>query len=341
MKVLLYFENENALKKSGVGRALKHQKMALEKNGIEYTTNIHDTYDIIHINTVFANSYRLLKKAIKNNIPVVVHGHSTKEDFLNSFLCSNIIAPWFNNRLMKMYTNASTIVTPTPYSKGLIENYPGVNAKVVAISNGIDLETYAVSHQTNDEDFADFKKKFDIKDNQKFVICIGLCFVRKGLVDFCKVAESMPDIKFIWFGQKYKIISSFAVKKAIRKRPKNVVFPGYVDFKYIKSAMAHASLFFFPSYEENEGIVVLESLASKLPILVRDIPVFSDWLTDGVNCYKAHSNEEFKEKIETIINSDNTNIVENGYKVVEERNLKLIGEKLKAVYEEVIANTKK
>ena len=37
MKVLLYFESEKMLAKSGIGRALDHQKRALTEVGISYT----------------------------------------------------------------------------------------------------------------------------------------------------------------------------------------------------------------------------------------------------------------------------------------------------------------
>ena len=57
MKVLLYTENEKIIGKSGLGKAIKHQMKALEKNGIDYTTNIKDDYDILHINTYFPGSY--------------------------------------------------------------------------------------------------------------------------------------------------------------------------------------------------------------------------------------------------------------------------------------------
>ena len=53
MKVLLYTEREKVVGKSGLGKAIKHQIKALEINDIDYTTNIHDDYDILHINTYF------------------------------------------------------------------------------------------------------------------------------------------------------------------------------------------------------------------------------------------------------------------------------------------------
>ncbi|HFC9146782.1 TPA: glycosyl transferase family 1, partial [Streptococcus agalactiae] len=37
MKVLLYLEAEEYLKKSGIGRAIKHQEKALQIAGIDYT----------------------------------------------------------------------------------------------------------------------------------------------------------------------------------------------------------------------------------------------------------------------------------------------------------------
>lgn len=55
MKVLLYSENLKQINKSGLGKAIQHQKEALFLNNIEYTTDINDTFDVLHINTYFPN----------------------------------------------------------------------------------------------------------------------------------------------------------------------------------------------------------------------------------------------------------------------------------------------
>ena len=52
MKVLLYFENEDSIKKSGIGRALKHQLQACKDAGVETTTDKNSSFDIAHINTL-------------------------------------------------------------------------------------------------------------------------------------------------------------------------------------------------------------------------------------------------------------------------------------------------
>lgn len=65
MKVLLYFEGEKYISKSGIGRALNHQMAALDSQGIEYTLNPKDDYDIAHINTIGIRSSKVLRECKK------------------------------------------------------------------------------------------------------------------------------------------------------------------------------------------------------------------------------------------------------------------------------------
>ena len=89
MKVLLYLEGKSVLEKSGIGRALQHQMHALDLAGIPYTTDVLGDYDVVHINTYGPRSLLLLHAAKRGNKKVIMHGHSTKEDFENSFIgCS-------------------------------------------------------------------------------------------------------------------------------------------------------------------------------------------------------------------------------------------------------------
>lgn len=65
MKVLLYLEAENYLKKSGIGRAIKHQAKALSLVGQDFTTDPNDDYDLVHLNTYGLKSWLLMAKAQK------------------------------------------------------------------------------------------------------------------------------------------------------------------------------------------------------------------------------------------------------------------------------------
>ena len=336
MKVLLYFENEKMTEVSGIGRARRHQMMALESAGIEYTTNPLDDYDILHINTYFLNSNAIIMKARREGKPVIYHAHSTEEDFRNSYVFSNLVSPVFKKYLVSLYGLADEIITPTTYSKKLLENY-GLKQRITAISNGIDLERF----EYDEDKVKAFRRYFSLKSEDKVILGVGLLFNRKGLIDFFEVAKALPEYKFIWFGDTPLVSVPKEIKDAIEERPMNVMMPGYVKGPIIEGAYLSSNCFFFPSYEETEGIVVLEALASKQQVIVRDIGAFDPWLVDKVNCYKGHNNEEFIDIIKKTINGELPSTRLEGYQVAKERSIDAIGLQLKEVYERVYANREK
>lgn len=331
MKILLYFEAENLLKTSGIGRALKHQQEALKNQGIEYTLDIDDDYDILQINTYGLNSTNLIASAKAKNKPVIYFAHSTEEDFKNSFVFSNTISPIFKKRIVYMYNQADHIITPTEYAKNLLVSY-GINKPISNISNGIKLEKYCYDN----EKVRAFNKYFNIKEEDKVVMGVGLYFERKGLLDFVEIAKSLKDYKFIWFGHTPMLLTTQKIKAVFEDYPSNLIFPGYVKGPIIEGAYLRSNVFFFPSYEETEGIVVLEALASKTNVLLRDIPVFYPWLKDKENCYFGNDNEEFKEIITNLIEKKLPDLTSKGYEVAKDRTLDKIGLELKQVYEKLL-----
>lgn len=331
MKVCLYFESIDLIQKSGIGRALKHQIAACQFAGIDYTLNIHDEYDILHINTTGFHSIPTILKARANHCKVIYHAHSTEEDFKNSFIFSNKIAPIYKKILINYYSRADLIITPTIYSKKLLEGY-GIQVPIINLSNGIDLNRFSY----DEEKIKAFKKYFSLKENMKVVISVGLYFERKGILDFIEVAKKMPTIQFIWFGYTPLISIPKKIRNIIDKHPKNVIFPGYVKGAIIEGAYLAADCFFFPSYEETEGIVVLEALASLQNVLVRDIEVYNPWLIDGENCYKGKDNQEFIHQLDLILNHKSKDLKNKGRITANQRSIQNIGNQLKNIYENIL-----
>ena len=52
----------------------------------------------------------------------------------------------------------------------------------------------------------------------------------------------------------------------------------------------------------------------KIPILLRDIPVYSDWLKENREVYKARSIDEFQGKIEKILEQKFPDLTEAGHR---------------------------
>lgn len=332
MKVLLYFEGEKIITTSGIGRALRHQKEALTSVGIEYTTDPWDNdYDILHINTIGVNSANIIKKARKENIPVIYHAHTTEEDFRDSFILSNQIAPFLKKRLMELYSSADLIITPTPYSKSLLEKY-GLTNEIRAISNGIDLNRF----NYDEEKVKAFRKYFSLNDNDKVVLSVGLYFQRKGILDFFEVARQLPQYKFIWFGYTAKYLIPKHIREAIDSCPPNVILPGYVKGAVIEGAYMNSDVFFFPSYEETEGIVVLEALSAKQQVIVRDIGVYDGWLFDKKNCYMGNDVTSFVRIIKDCIEGVLPSTRDAGYQTAQSKSIHNVGKALKEAYLSVL-----
>lgn len=330
MKILLYLEAEEFLSHSGIGRAMKHQQRALDLMGVDWTKDPSEDYDILHLNTYGFGSWKMLKKAKKAGKKVVFHGHSTKEDFRNSFVGSNLVAPFFKQYLMRFYRAADLVITPTEYSASLLRAY-GIKCPILPISNGIDLAKYERSLEKEQA----FQEYFNLKSNQKVVITAGLYFKRKGIDDFVKVAERMPEITFIWFGYQNLWTIPGWVRRIVKKNhPKNVLFPGYIKGEVFEGAMTAADCFFFPSREETEGIVVLEALASHQKALIRDIPVYKGWL-DTSSVSMASDIDGFVQELEEILEGK-VDKTAAGFDVAQERTIEKVAHELVAAYQQAL-----
>lgn len=326
-KILLYSGMLKLVNKSGVGQAVRHQKQALEQAGVPFTMDKKDDYDVVHINTIFPDSFIMSKCAKRKGKKVVYHAHSTMEDFRNSFIGSNLFAPLFKRWITHCYNSGDVIITPTEYSKDLLKSY-GLKPPIVSLSNGIDTEFFKKTTEARER----FRKKYNLSDDKKVIISVGHYIKRKGILDFIELAKRMPEYEFFWFGYTNLNMIQPKIRKAITKAPANLHFPGYVNRSEIRDAYCGSDLFLFLTYEETEGIVLLEALAAKIPVLVRDIPIYSK-LKDGEVVYKANRLEDFHRKIVKIIKGDLPDITENGYKIAKERDLKVIGKRLKKIYQ--------
>ena len=332
MKILLYSEGLDKIKSSGLGnsglvKAINHQIEALDKNNIEYTLdkNCLD-YDIVHINIYTPDSLLFAKKAHRLGKKVVFHAHSTEEDFKNSIPFSNTIAPLFKKWISKCYKEGDIIITPTEYSKKLLETYD-LKTPIYALSNGIDIDYF----KRNEENGLKFRKKYGYSNEDKVILGIGLYYERKGILDFIELAKRIPEYKFIWFGYSPNYALPNNIKRALKTKLPNLQFPGYVTQDIIRDAYSGSDVFIFPTLEETEGIPLLEAIASKTNTIIRDIPVF-DWVKDKQEVYKARNIDEFELLIKKIINKKVPSLTEIAYKKILDKDITKIGEKLGNIY---------
>lgn len=328
VKVLIYSKDYETVKESGVGKAIDHQIKALRLAGCDFTLDEKDDFDLVHINTTLPGSVNFAKKARKMGKKVVYHGHSTMEDFKNSFIFSNQIAPLFKKWLVYAYRKGDLVMTPTNYSKNILATY-GINRPIEVVSNGIDLDFW----QKKSEDRVNFYQKYKLNPEKKSIISVGLPIKRKGIDDFIKLAKTLPDYEFVRFGKLDRALMSPEIKKEMEDAPANFHTPGYVNSEDLRQAYAGSDLYAFLTHEETEGIVLLEALATKAKILIRDIEIFEDGFVDGENIYKGKTIPEFEGKIRGVLEGRLPDLSDIAYKKAEEKSIEKTGKRLVELYE--------
>ncbi len=327
MSVYLYTGGEKIVKKSGIGQAIEHQKRVLDEAGLDPVTKPDRDAGIVHINTVFPDSVLRADLERLRGRRVVYYAHSTMEDFRHSFKGSDLLAPLFKKWIMHCYSHGDVILTPTEYSKHLLESY-GIKKPIYSISNGVDTEFFSPGDGRREA----FRRHYGIADDEKVVISVGHMIERKGIIDYIELARRMPDVRFFWFGHTPAAVMTEEVQAAIKNAPSNLEFPGFIDQEQLREAYCGADVFAFLSKEETEGIVVLEALACGVPVVVRDIPVYVGWLRNGENVYKGSSVDDFESLVVGVLDGTLPCLTAAGRETALERSYAAVGERLKEIY---------
>lgn len=276
MRVAHYLEFEQHIS-GGIRESVCHQRRMLSECEIEYTTTPTLDADILHCNLMGPRSIFYAIQANQRNVPVIAHTHVTAEDFRDSFRFSTLISRPLKPYLKRAYSLADVLICPSEYNRSIIESY--TDAPTTVISNGVDLEKLTGFELLRET----YRERYNLSG--LVVFTVGHVFPRKGLETFVETARRLPDVEFVWFGPLDRRLKARETRQIVDSAPSNCTFTGYIED--IRGAYAAGDVFFCPTREENEGIALLEALATGQPMVVRDIPAFS-WLEDGTHCLKAN-----------------------------------------------------
>ncbi|KKR21331.1 MAG: Glycosyltransferase [Parcubacteria group bacterium GW2011_GWE2_39_37] len=335
MKICLYLEFYNFLggilfKNIGTGllSSFRGQKEILNYQNIAFVEEWDNSCDILQINTPWLKSIYLMKKAKRQGKKVIVWSHVTAEDVVGVFRFSAPLAPIIKTYLTYAYGLADMVFCPTEYTKSLLVAYGLDQEKMVVLSNGVDLEKYYADMELRDLG----RKKFGLENMT--IGTVGLVIPRKGTKTFISLAKEFSQYDFIWYG---KIYSSMLAEALPEDLPLNVNFTNYVKDEDVLAAFNALDIFVFPSFEENEGMAILEAAAIGLPIIVRDIPVYEGWLTHEENCLKASSDEDFFRCIKRLAEDQSLRqkIGSNVHKLAITRDKIALAKKYEEIYDQI------
>lgn len=160
----------------------------------------------------------------------------------------------------------------------LREAYPRLALPTVVIGNGVDIERF---RPPTASERAAARTDLGLDDGDRMVLFIGNEFGRKGLPSLVEaVARLGPDVRLVVVGGTPDMIAAEAA------RPAAVALGGRLSFAgahpdprpWLRAADALA----MPSAYESYGLVVLEALASGVPVVATPTGCVPDVVTDGV-----------------------------------------------------------
>ncbi len=329
MTTVCVYEDPTMWGAHGITASVKHQKKALRATGVSVKEKPREPYDVIHFNWPAPISYLQLIQAKKRGKLCVVFAHSGK-DIKGGFTLSHFFYHPFINWLVRYYNKSDLVVAPSSYTRDMVSQFGVDKSKIRVISNGVDTENVKFSSRKREL----YRKRFGLE--KPTVITVGQVIPRKAVRTFVQAAYRLPEYQFIWYGHRMNKLLMYDKKMdgAIKNAPSNLQFSGYVED--IKAAYSSGDLFFFPSHEENQGIVLLEAAICGLPLVVRGLPVYRGWLKDGINCLKGKNLNEFIKLIKQVMKDSSLKkkLTRNAYQMAQNHRLEKIGQELVKQYKE-------
>jgi glycosyltransferase involved in cell wall biosynthesis len=240
--------------KIGIPNPLRIRKL-LKKN----------SWDSIHIATpegpigfYFASICRKL------NIPFSTSCHTKFPELINARL------PWFKiiwgwKFMRYVYRNSTCILTTTPSMVQELKD------------NGF---TQDIRPWTRGVDRAKFYPDYSINNDELVLLCVSRVSHEKGLDDFCSLEIS---------NSKKILVGDGPYLDSLKKTYTDVEFVGKKLGKELADYYRKADIFVFPSKSDTFGVVMLEAMASGLPIAAYPVTGPIDVIEQGITGYTSNN----------------------------------------------------
>jgi glycosyltransferase involved in cell wall biosynthesis len=240
--------------------------------------------DVIHIQTPFAAHYAGLHAARVLNKPVIATYHTLFEEYLQHYI------PWLPARMLRGLArrfsrgqcNAlDAVIVPSSAMRTRLRDY-GITRPLHVLPTGLPASAFAPG------DAAEFRARNNIAPERPVALFVGRVAHEKNigfLLEAVALARNkLPELLFLITGE--GPASTDLQQQADRLGMKDSVrFLGYMDRRReLPSAYAAADAFIFASRTETQGLVLLEAMAQRCPVVGLSIMGTADILEAKRGC---------------------------------------------------------
>lgn len=311
--------------------------MNMQKDAAALVNRLKEEVDIFHTHDwLVANAGVGLKHVFRKPLLVTVHSteigrrngiHSDYQKMIHE------TESWLTYEAWRVICCSDYMISHVKWAFGLPED------KLIMIPNGVNAEEIEKAKNT---DLSKFRRKF-ASPEEKIVLFVGRLVYEKGahvLINAVPKVLKKVNAKFVIVGNGYMKEPLSNIVRSMGLAHK-VVFTGFVDDETLRSLQACADVSVVPSLYEPFGIVAIEAMAARSPVVVSDTGGLSEIVEHdktGVKVYMNNPDSLAWGINRVLLNEEHANrIKDNAYKTVQEKyNWGKIAQQTKKVYESVL-----
>jgi glycosyltransferase involved in cell wall biosynthesis len=253
--------------------------------------------DLIHLVTPFTLGLIGLRYGQRHKVPMVASYHTHFDQYLDYYRLPFLkkmlwtYVTWFHSHCERNYC-------PSASTKQILEENGIQNVEIW--SRGIDHSLYHPKYRT-----PKFREKYQIAPDKLLLLYVGRVAPEKDIDILLDSYQTLPQdvtdrVHLVIVGD------GPLLQKINQNDYPNMTWTGFLRGKELSEAYASSDLFVFPSTTETFGNVVLEAMASGLPVIGADSGGVVDSITHMKNGLLCHprSVESFREGINLLVRND-------------------------------------
>jgi len=251
--------------------------------------------DLIYLPTPLSIGIAGLKYAKRKGIPIVSTYHTNFPQYLRYYhLTSLQKAVW---KYLRWFHSLSRInFCPSMETIEQLKNH-GID-NLMLCNNGIDCSSF--SPQIRSEKL----RSLYAPEGEVLLLYVGRVAPEKDLDVLIRAADLLNNrqIKF-----KLLVVGDGPALKALQEQDlNNVVFTGYKSGSELQAIYASSDIFVFPSRTETFGNVILEAMASGLPVVAANAGGVKESLVDKINglAFTPGNEQEMADCITKLLTDD-------------------------------------
>lgn len=259
----------------------------MQKEAAIIAARLRDKIDVFHAHDwLVATAGIGLKHVFRK--PLLVTMHSTeigRRDGIHTS-AERMIAEteaWLTYEAWKVICCSQYMVSHVKWAFGLPSD------KLVMVPNGVNLQVY---ENVRKQDLKSFRTAFALPE-EKLVLFVGRLVYEKGahvLVNAIPKILEKVNAKFVFVGSGYMKDQLSTVVRSIGLENK-VLFTGFMDEESLMKLQCCADVSVVPSLFEPFGIVALEAMAARSPVVVSDTGGLSEIVEHDFTGVKVYSND--------------------------------------------------